>query len=150
MKLGPFQKAAIGMLSILIIITACNNQSDETPVSVSDNADLPSSNSNVKFIPYDTPPEPIGGFMAIQKNVIYPEADREAGHEGTAVVQAFVDENGAVTEAVILRSAGMESLDEAALNAIKQTEFKPAMQKEKPVGVYISIPVLFKLDKDKD
>lgn len=61
MKLGPFQKAAIGMLSILIILTACNNQSDETPVSALDNADLSSSNLIPKFIPYDSPPSPIGG-----------------------------------------------------------------------------------------
>ncbi|HCL00029.1 MAG TPA: hypothetical protein DHW42_08010 [Candidatus Marinimicrobia bacterium] len=150
MKLGPFQKAAIGMLTILIILTACNNQSDETPVSASDNADLPSSNSNVKFIPYDSPPSPIGGFKAIQENVIYPKADREAGNEGTVIVQAFLDENGDVTEAVILKSPGLEGLDNAAINAVKQTKFKPAMQKEKPVGVYITIPVIFKLNKEKE
>jgi len=101
-----------------------------------------------KFIPYDTAPEPIGGFMAIQNNVIYPEADQEAGHEGTVVVQAFLDENGDVTKAVILRSPGLEGLEIAAMNAIKQTKFKPALQKEKPVGVYISIPVVFKLQKN--
>lgn len=151
MKLGPFQKAAIGMLSILIILTACNNQSNQTPVSASDNADLPLSNSNVKFIPYDSPPLPIGGFAAIQNNVIYPEADQEAGREGTVVVQAFVDKNGNVSDTTaILQSPGFQGLENAAIEALKKTKFKPAMQEEKPVGVYITIPVLFKLDKDND
>jgi TonB family protein len=148
MNLDPFQKAAIGMLSILIILTACNNQSDENPVY---NADLPSSNSNVKFIPYDSPPSPIGGFAAIQKNVIYPEADREAGHEGTVIVQAFVDKNGNVSDTTaILKSPGFQGLENAAIEALKKTKFKPAMQEEKPVGVYITIPVIFKFEKDND
>ena len=106
------------------------------------------ADEKVKFVPYDVPPSPIGGFLAIQKNVIYPKADQEAGHEGAVVVQAYVDENGDVTEAVILKSPGLEGLDNAAINAIKQTKFKPAMQKDKPVGVYISIPVVFKLQKN--
>ncbi|MBU0711942.1 hypothetical protein KKA87_08505, partial [bacterium] len=48
----------------------------------------------VRFIPYDEAPEPIGGFLAIQRNVIYPEIAQEAGIEGTVVVQAFVNEFG--------------------------------------------------------
>jgi protein TonB len=27
----------------------------------------------IRFIPYDEPPEPIGGFTAIQRNIVYPE-----------------------------------------------------------------------------
>lgn len=106
---------------------------------------------NVKFIPYDSPPSPIGGFEAIQKNVIYPEADREAGHEGTVIVQAFVDKNGNVSDTTaILKSPGFQGLENAAIEALKKTKFKPAMQEEKPVGVYITIPVIFKFEKDND
>ncbi|MFB0515439.1 MAG: TonB family protein [Candidatus Neomarinimicrobiota bacterium] len=36
-------------------------------------------------------------------------------------------------------------LDEAAAEAIKRTRFKPAKQRDRPVGVWISIPVNFKL-----
>ena len=35
----------------------------------------------VRFIPYDEPPEPIGGFAEIQKNIVYPEIAQEAGIE---------------------------------------------------------------------
>ncbi|MCD6205382.1 MAG: energy transducer TonB [Candidatus Marinimicrobia bacterium] len=99
----------------------------------------------VRFIPYDEPPEPIGGFAAIQRNVIYPEIAQEAGIEGTVVVQAFVNEFGKVTDCVILKGVPNTGLDEAAIDAIKKTKFKPAKQRDRNVGVYISIPVIFKL-----
>ena len=54
----------------------------------------------VRFIPYDEPPEPLGGFAAIQRNVVYPEIAQEAGIEGQVIVQAFVNEFGFVAETV--------------------------------------------------
>jgi len=99
----------------------------------------------VRFIPYDEAPDPIGGFAAIQRNVVYPEIAQEAGIEGTVVVQAFVNEFGKVTECIILKGVPNTGLDEAAIAAIKKTKFKPAKQRDRNVGVYISIPVIFKL-----
>ncbi len=99
----------------------------------------------IRFIPYDEPPEPLGGFAAIQRNIVYPEIAQEAGIEGTVVVQAYVSEFGNVTECVILKGVPNTGLDEAAVAAIKKTRFKPAKQRDRNVGVYISIPVIFKL-----
>ncbi len=99
----------------------------------------------IRFIPYDEPPKPIGGFEAIQKNVVYPEIAQEAGIEGTVIVQAFVDKKGKVQDCVILKGVPNTGLDEAAVKAIKMTRFIPAMQRDRKVGVYISIPVIFKL-----
>ena len=102
----------------------------------------------VRFIPYDEAPEPIGGFAAIQRNVVYPEIAQEAGIEGTVVIQAFVNEFGKVTDCVILKGVPNTGLDEAAIDAIKKTRFKPAKQRDRNVGVYISIPVIFKLQSN--
>ncbi len=99
----------------------------------------------VRFIPFDEPPEPLGGFEAIQRNVIYPEIAQEAGIEGTVVVQAYVDEFGKVRDCNILKGIPNTGLNEAAINAIKKTDFKPAKQRDRNVGVWISIPVIFKL-----
>jgi len=156
MKLSTLQKGLIAGLVLIVVILSCNNQSNDGPISsveksISETTTVEmTADEKVKFVPYDVPPSPIGGFAAIQNNVIYPEADKEAGNEGTVVVQAFLDENGDVTEAVVLRTSGFEGLDEAGLEAIQKAKFTSAMQKEKPVGVYISIPVVFKLDKDND
>lgn len=103
----------------------------------------------LEYVPYDSPPKPIGGFAAIQKNVVYPAAAYKAGIEGTTLIQAKVDANGDIEKAAVLVSSGNEELDAAALAAIKKTKFIPAFQKEKLVGVYISIPVNFKLNSSK-
>lgn len=106
----------------------------------------PKSQKKMKFIPYDEPPVPVDGYAAIQKNVIYPEAAQKAGIEGTVIVQAFVDVNGEVDEAVILRGIPDSGLNEAAIAAIKKVQFTPARQKNKTVGVWVSIPVAFALN----
>jgi len=104
--------------------------------------------NKIQFIPYDTPPEPIGGYDAIKANVVYPKLAIKAGIEGTVIVQAFVDETGTVDDAIILKGFLDTGLDGAAIEAIEKTTFKPALQKDKPVGVWISIPINFKLEND--
>ena len=94
----------------------------------------------VKFIPYDDPPvakSPI--------NPIYPEIAQEAGIEGTVIVQAFINAKGIVEETIVLKGVPNTGLDEAASEAIRRTRFKPAKQRDRPVGVWISIPVHFTL-----
>ncbi|HAE87791.1 TPA: energy transducer TonB [Candidatus Marinimicrobia bacterium] len=103
------------------------------------------SGPRVRFIPYDEPPEPIGGANAILRNIVYPEIAREAQIEGTVIVQAFVNEKGVVTDCVIMKGIPNTGLDEAAIEAIKKTRFKPAKQRDRNVGVWIAIPVVFKL-----
>ncbi len=105
----------------------------------------PEQGPTIRFIPYDEPPVPIGGYTAIQKNVRYPEIAQEAGIEGTVIIQAFVDDKGRVQETVVLKGIPNTGLDEAAAEAIRRTRWKPAKQRDRPVGVWISIPVNFRL-----
>ena len=79
------------------------------------------------------------------RNIIYPEIAQEAGIEGTVVIQAFVDKKGKVTDTVVLKGIPNTGLDEAAITAIRKTKFKPAKQRDRDVGVWISIPVYFRL-----
>jgi len=90
---------------------------------------LPSSPTGpkVKFFPYDDPPVPIRGYAAIQSNVIYPETAREAGIDGTVIVQAFINKKGVVLETVILSGVPYTGLDEAAAEAVRNTQFKPEL-----------------------
>ncbi|MDP6456756.1 MAG: energy transducer TonB [Candidatus Marinimicrobia bacterium] len=101
----------------------------------------------VRFIPYDEPPLPIGGYAAIKANIIYPEIARVAGVEGNVVLQAFVNRRGKVTDVVILTGLPGTGLNQAAMDAVKKTPFKPAKQRDVAVGVWISIPINFKLHK---
>ncbi|UCH10931.1 MAG: energy transducer TonB [Fidelibacterota bacterium] len=107
----------------------------------------PDEGPKVIFIPYDEPPYPIGGYAALMRNLKYPSIAQEAGIEGTVVVQAFVDKTGKVTETVILSGLPNTGLDEAAVTAIQRTRFKPAKQRDIPVGVWFSIPITFVLNE---
>lgn len=104
-------------------------------------------NDEFKIVAYDAEPTPIGGFKAIQQNLHYPEIARRAGIEGTVVVQALIDESGAVVDTKILNSLGDNGCDEAAAEAIKKVKWQPAAKEGRPVKVRVRIPVIFKLDK---
>lgn len=100
----------------------------------------PPDGPRVKFIPYDDPPQPLSSIRPV-----YPEIAQEAGIEGTVVVQVFVDKKGRVQDTLVLKGIPNTGLDEAAVAAIKKTRFRPARQRERAVGVWISIPVNFRL-----
>lgn len=98
-------------------------------------------------VAYNTPPEPVGGFAMIQKNLHYPELARKAGIEGTVIVLAVIDERGNVLETSIAKSLGQSGCDESAINAVKSVSWKPALKDGKPVKVRVSIPVKFSLQE---
>lgn len=130
--------------------------------------------SDVFFIAYDKPPEPIGGVAAILKNLKYSEIANKAGYEGAIFVAALIDEAGQVIDAKIQRRSlrkgtgeteisvikskssseleisngpGDESLEQAVMDAIRAVKWEPARQRDKPVKVWVSVPIQFKLKK---
>jgi protein TonB len=74
----------------------------------------------------------------------YPDAAREAGVDGTVLVQALVGKDGRVADTRIQKSIPM--LDAAALASVRQWRFKPALgAKQQPVAVWVAVPVKFTL-----
>lgn len=94
----------------------------------------------VPFWKVEVKPQPINIPVPI-----YPDMARTAGIEGSAVVEALVDVDGSVADARILKPSGNASLDQAAVDAAMRAKFKPAMQRDKPVRVWVSIPFRFTL-----
>ena len=74
---------------------------------------------------------------------IYPDIAREAGVDGQVLVQALVGKDGKVHDTRVVKSIPM--LDQAALTAVKQWVFKPALSNNKPVAVWVAVPVKFSL-----
>ncbi len=95
----------------------------------------------IKFIPYDKAPEPKSPIRPE-----YPEIAMEAGIEGTVIVDFFVDETGVVTDIYVFQGIPNTGLDEAAMDAIKRTKWKPAMQRDRKVGVWMRLPINFTLE----
>ena len=71
----------------------------------------------------------------------YPEAARDRGIQGTVVVNALIGKSGRVVKARVAR--GIPELDEAALEAVRQFRFKPAVANGRKVRVWVAIPVAF-------
>ena len=105
----------------------------------------PSDDDAIIFVPYDEPPTPIGGFPAIQRKLVYPEIARKAGVEGRVLVYAHIDVDGIVLRTKVMKSLGPNGCDEAAVAAINAVKWKPAKQRDRPVKVWIAVPVDFRL-----
>ena len=73
----------------------------------------------------------------------YPDMAREAGVDGTVMVQALVGKDGKVKDVRVVKSIPM--LDESAKAAVRQWVFKPALSNNKPVAVWVGVPVKFSL-----
>jgi len=73
----------------------------------------------------------------------YPDLAREAGVDGTVNVQALVGKDGKVKDVRVVKSIPM--LDESAKAAVRQWVFKPALSNNKPVAVWVGVPIHFSL-----
>ena len=100
----------------------------------------PPSGPQFKFIPYDDPPRPITPIKPV-----YPDIAQEAGIEGQVLIQCFIDKSGRVKETIVIKGIPNTGLNESAVTALRKTRFRPAKQRETPVGVWITIPINFKL-----
>lgn len=75
----------------------------------------------------------------------YPELARMAEAEGTVLLAVTVGIDGTVTDAQVVESDALESLERAALAAVRSWIFRPARQGAYPVAVVIHVPVRFSL-----
>jgi TonB family protein len=64
---------------------------------------------------------------------VYPNADMQAGHEGTVTLGFLVDENGHVKDSKVMKSTGFRGLDMTAQIALGKCSFHPALENGKPV-----------------
>ncbi|MEJ2052745.1 MAG: energy transducer TonB [Calditrichaceae bacterium] len=69
---------------------------------------------------------------------------KRAGISGTVVTRVLIDKEGNIEKAEIFKSIPM--LDKAALEAAKKCKFSPAMQRDKPVKVWMAIPFQFRFN----
>jgi protein TonB len=97
------------------------------------------------FVVVEAMPNPIGGIEGIQSRIIYPDFAIRAGIQGRVFVNAFVDEFGNVKKAELVKGIGA-GCDEAAIEAVLATKFSPGLQRQRPVKVQVTIPILFKLN----
>ncbi len=76
----------------------------------------------------------------------YPADARSKRWEGTVRIKVYVDENGLVQDAQVAVSSGSSSLDQAALDCLRTWRFRPAYQDGRPVAMWATVPVVFRLN----
>lgn len=74
---------------------------------------------------------------------VFPAAARKAGIQGAVFVKVLVGTDGKVKHAEVVK--GHEIFHESALEAARGFVFMPAMQNERPVKVWVTIPIEFRL-----
>jgi periplasmic protein TonB len=105
-----------------------------------------SDDEGYTFIAYDSAPEPIGGFASMLKHIQYPAVAKRAGVECNVIVGVLIDEKGNCVKTVMLKDSGAElGFEEAAQNAVRKMKWKPALQRDQPIKVWVSVPVSFRL-----
>jgi len=75
----------------------------------------------------------------------YPELARKAKLPGRVVLQAVVAKDGTVVEVTVLRSTS-SLFEDAAVEAVKQWRYEPALSGGQPVAVYFTVIVDFRLE----
>jgi protein TonB len=77
----------------------------------------------------------------------YPEDAEDMGQTGTSVVQFLIAANGSVEQSRVAASSGHTSLDEAAVQALGQCRFKPAIGADgRPQEAWTSISYVWTLN----
>ncbi len=94
-------------------------------------------------------PEFPGGDAALLKymatNIQYPQMEKEAGIQGTVMLQFIVETDGSVSNPKVLRGvSGGDGCDKEALRVAKTIpKWKPGKSNGKPARVYYTVPVKF-------
>ena len=82
----------------------------------------------------------------LQKNIQYPQMERDNNIQGIVYVRFMIDEYGAVIDVQVAKRTS-PGLDKEAVRVIKSMpKWHPAIYDHKPVRVYYSLPVEFKLE----
>ena len=110
-------------------------------------------------LPTDAPPPPpppaprgpvrVGGEIktpALVSRVepVYPPFAMAANIQGTVILEAVVDEHGAVQDVTVIRSQGL--LDKAAIAAVRQWRYSPLLLNGRPEKFVLTVVLTFHLE----
>jgi TonB family protein len=77
---------------------------------------------------------------------VYPPEAMVRGHEGYVLVEVYVNDKGFVQEAWVRKVRGDPNFEQATLDAVKEFEFRPILDRGKPISFWISFLVRFELN----
>ena len=143
-----------------IVRTADSRQERRPPAPVAAPSAPPPARSDAPIpYPYGTGPDPQDDAPAPREpdisdsaprlvhrtQPLYPPEARARGAQGLVGLRVFINEDGNVDDATVIRSSGSEVLDESALAAVLHWEYEPAFQNGRAVPATIREQVTFSL-----
>ncbi|MCA0248844.1 MAG: energy transducer TonB [Proteobacteria bacterium] len=84
------------------------------------------------------------GYL-VPPNPVYPARSRRAGEQGTATVRVLVDITGRPSQVSLQSSSGHSALDEAAISAVRASQFRPYSEGGLAQAVWVLVPIRFVL-----
>ncbi len=78
---------------------------------------------------------------------VHPEEAIRDSLEGKVFLKFIVNVDGSVSDVKVVRVIGSEVFRQAAIDAVSQSRFKPAEHNGKPVAVWMTQPITFRLPK---
>ena len=124
MTLSRFRQLAA--LSLLLPRVAASQEADDTLMYREENA-----------------PQLIGGIQALQRRLVYPDAERRAGVEVRAIVMMVTESTGVPHNVRVVRSVS-PALDAAAVAALREARFVPCVRNWRPTACRMTLPVTFR------
>jgi len=100
------------------------------------------------FIPRDVDPKLENG-SEIQRLLqrYYPPSLKDVGIGGKVILWLWVNDKGQVGKTVVQTSSGYDALDQAAAKVATNMHFKPAINRDKPIGVWVSQAITFQVQR---
>jgi TonB family protein len=84
-----------------------------------------------------------GGHVVSGVPPMYPTEARKAGIEGIAVLRATITKSGTIENLKAL--SGPKDLQQATLEAVRQTQYEPYLLNGKPIAVRVEIRAVYSL-----
>ncbi|MCA9284028.1 MAG: TonB family protein [Phycisphaerales bacterium] len=125
------------------------------PVPVQSQTTPPLSSETAALIEASIPPERPGGSVQgvtrgprpapTNRPPTYPPEALRRRQSGSVLVHLVIGDNGAVVTATLVRSSGVDLLDNAALDAARKWRFHPAIENGVAVPCEVDLPIEFVL-----
>lgn len=109
----------------------------------------PADRADTRFTPYE-----VGPVLRNESDVVrmlrreYPPLLKESEIGGVVVVWVHVGVDGDVLAAEVRGTSGYDSMDAAALRVAGTMEFSPALNRDRKVAVWVSLPITFRVGRD--
>ncbi len=113
----------------------------QTPPPASGDAD---SSEVLEFFMVEVKPKVLHSVKPV-----HPEEAIRDSLEGKVFLKFIVNVDGSVSDVRVLRVIGSEVFRQAAIDAVSQCRFKPAEHNGKPVAVWMTQPITFRLPKQQ-